>query len=318
MDKFGEMRTFASVIDAGSFVRAADALDISKAAVSRHVADLEHRLGVRLLQRTTRKLSLTEEGRIFYGRCKAVLADVELAETEISSKAVAVKGLIKVNVPVSFGLLELAPLWPDFMAKYPEVELDITLADRIVDLVEEGYDLAVRIARLPNSSLVSKKLASTRMVLCASPAYLQKNGSPRHPNDLADHAVLSYSLLATGNQWEFDGPDGKSFVMVKPVMRTNSGDTCVAAARKSKGVVLQPSFMVEADLRSGVLVEIMPEFRSLDFGIFAIYPTRQHVSPKVRAMIDFLSQAFKDTSWCAGTSGEVVATRSRAKKKIEY
>lgn len=299
MDKFGEMRTFASVVDAGSFVRAADALDISKAAVSRHVADLEQRLGVRLLQRTTRKLSLTEEGRIFYGRCKAVLADVEVAETEISSKAVAVKGLIKVNVPVSFGLMELTPLWPDFMTQYPDVELDITLADRVVDLVEEGYDLAVRIARLPNSSLVSRKLASTRMVLCASPGYLRKHGKPKHPSELTDHAVLSYSLLATGDQWEFDGPDGKSFVTVKPIMRTNSGDTCIAAARKNKGVIFQPSFMVEGDLRSGALVELMPAYRSFEFGIYAIYPTRQHVSSKVRAMIDFLSHAFKDSNWCA-------------------
>ncbi|MCM2339722.1 LysR family transcriptional regulator [Rhodoferax sp.] len=297
MDKFLEMKTFAAVVDCGSFVQAADALDMSKPAVSRHVAELEQRLGVRLLQRTTRKLSLTEEGRLFYGRCKTVLADVEVAEDEITAKSIAVKGLIKVNVPVSFGLLELAPLWPDFMAKYPDVELDITLADRIVDLVEEGYDLAVRIARLPNSSLVSRKLASTRMVLCASPGYLKKHGTPKHPSELAEHTVLSYSLLATGDQWDFEGPEGKVSVTVKPVMRTNSGDTCIAAARKSKGVILQPSFMVSADLRSGALVELMPQYRSIEFGIFAVYPTRQHVSPKVRAMIDFLAKAMMGVSW---------------------
>lgn len=297
MDKFLEMKTFAAVVDCGSFVQAADALDMSKPAVSRHVAELEQRLGVRLLQRTTRKLSLTEEGRLFYGRCKAVLADVEVAEDEITAKSIAVKGLIKVNVPVSFGLLELAPLWPDFMTKYPDVELDITLADRIVDLVEEGYDLAVRIARLPNSSLVSRKLASTRMVLCASPGYLKKHGTPKHPCELAEHTVLSYSLLATGDQWDFEDPEGKVSVTVKPVMRTNSGDTCIAAARKSKGVILQPSFMVSADLRSGALVELMPQYRSIEFGIFAVYPTRQHVSPKVRAMIDFLAKAMMGVSW---------------------
>lgn len=293
MDKFLEMKTFAAVVDGGSFVQAADTLDMSKPAVSRHVAELEQRLGVRLLQRTTRKLSLTEEGRHFYGRCKTVLADVEVAEEEITAKSIAVKGLIKVNVPVSFGLLELAPLWPDFMTKYPDVELDITLADRIVDLVEEGYDLAVRIARLPNSSLVSRKLASTRLVLCASPGYLKKHGKPKHPSELTEHAVLSYSLLATGDQWDFDGPEGKVSVTVKPIMRTNSGDTCIAAARKSKGVVLQPSFMVNADLHSGALVELMPTYRSVEFGIFAVYPTRQYVSPKVRALIDFLSHAMK-------------------------
>ncbi|MEY4883858.1 MAG: hypothetical protein RIS34_1712 [Pseudomonadota bacterium] len=293
MDKFLEMKTFAAVVDGGSFVQAADALDMSKPAVSRHVAELEQRLGVRLLQRTTRKLSLTEEGRQFYGRCKTVLADVEVAEEEITSQSIAVKGLIKVNVPVSFGLWELAPLWPDFMAKFPDVELDITLADRIVDLVEEGYDIAVRIAHLPNSSLVSRKLASTRLVLCASPAYLKKHGKPKHPSELAEHAVLSYRLLATGDQWNFEGPEGSVSVTVKPVMRTNSGDTCIAAARKSKGVVLQPSFLVNADLQSGALVELMPSYRSIEFGIFAVYPTRQYVSPKVRALIDFLAQALK-------------------------
>ncbi len=294
MDKFLEMKTFAAVVDGGSFVQAADALVMSKPAVSRHVAELEQRLGVRLLQRTTRKLSLTEEGRLFYGRCKTVLADVEVAEEEITAQSIAVKGLIRVNVPVSFGLWQLAPLWPDFMSRFPDVELDITLADRMVDLVEEGYDLAVRIARLPNSSLVSRKLASTRLVLCASPAYLKKHGRPKQPSDLTAHAVLSYSLLATGDQWNFDGPDGPVSVTVKPVMRTNSGDTCVAAARKHKGVVLQPSFMVQADLHSGALVELMPGYQSIAFGIFAVYPTRQYVSPKVRALIDFLAKALKD------------------------
>ena len=298
MDKFLEMRTFAAVVDAGSFVQAADALDMSKPTVSRYVADLEQRLGVRLLQRTTRKLSLTEEGRLFYGRCKTVLSDVDLAEEEITSKSVAVKGLIKINVPVSFGLLELAPRWPAFMSAYPDVELDITLADRVVDLVEEGYDLAVRIARLPNSSLISRKLASARMVLCASPGYLRKHGKPKHPSDLANHAVLSYSLLSTGDHWEFDGPQGKVSVTVKPVMRTNSGDTCIAAARKSRGVVFQPAFMVSADLQSGALVELMPQYHSLEFGIYAVYPTRQHVSPKVRAMIDFLAKELTGVSWC--------------------
>lgn len=296
MDKFLEMKTFAAVVDGGSFVQAADALDMSKPAVSRHVAELEKRLGIRLLQRTTRKLSLTEEGRLFYGRCKTVLADVEVAEEEITAKSIAVKGLIKVNVPVSFGLLELAPLWPDFMTKYPDVELDITLADRIVDLVEEGYDLAVRIARLPNSTLVSRKLTSTRMVLCASPGYLKKHGKPSHPSELPGHAVLAYSLLATGDQWDFDGPEGKVSVTVKPVMRTNSGDTCVAAARKGKGVILEPSFIVSADLRSGTLIELIPEYRSIEFGVYAVYPTRQYVSPKVRALIDFLSKALKNVS----------------------
>jgi DNA-binding transcriptional LysR family regulator len=298
MNKFLEMKTFVAVVDGGSFVQAADALDMSKPAVSRHVAELEQRLGVRLLQRTTRKLSLTEEGRLFYGRSKSVLADVDVAEEEITAKSISVKGLIKINVPVSFGLLELASRWPDFMTKYPDVELDITLADRTVDLVEEGYDMAVRIARLPNSSLISRRLASTRLLLCASPGYIKKHGKPKHPAELPEHPILAYSLLATGDQWSFDGPDGSVSVTVKPVMWTNSGDTCITVARNGKGLVLQPSFMVSADLQSGALVELMPRYRSVEFGIFAVYPTRQYVSPKVRAMIDFLSKEFKTVSWC--------------------
>ena len=298
MDKFLEMKTFAAVVDGGSFVQAADALEMSKPAVSRHVAELEQRLGVRLLHRTTRKLSLTQEGHAFYGRCKTVLADVEVAEAEVSAKSIVVSGLLRINVPVSFGLLHLAPLWPAFMSKYPDVVLDISLADRVVDLVEEGYDMAVRIASLPSSSLVSRKLASTRMVLCASPAYLKKHGKPKHPSELAGHAVLSYSLLSVGDRWEFEGAEGKVSVTVNPSMRTNSGDTCRAAALKAKGVILQPSFLVGDDLRSGALIELMPQYRSMAFGVYAIYPTRQYVSPKVRALVDFLSTAMKDASWC--------------------
>jgi DNA-binding transcriptional LysR family regulator len=297
MDKFAEMRTFAAVVDAGSFVQAADALDISKAAVSRHVADLEERLGVRLLQRTTRKLSLTEEGRAFYGRCKSLLGELEDAEAEITSKSVQASGLVKINVPVSFGILHLAPLWPAFMAKHPKVSLDVAISDRMVDLVEEGYDMAVRIARLPSSSLVSRKLASTRLILCASPTYLKKHAKPKHPADLADHAVLSYSLLVMGEQWEFEGPEGPVTVAVNPVLRTNSGDTCRAAALAHQGVILQPSFIVGEDLRKGTLVELMPQYRSLEFGIYAIYPSRRYVAPKVRTLIDYLASAMQGASW---------------------
>ena len=297
MDKFLEMQTYAAVVDLGSFVKAADVLEMSKPTVSRYVSDLEERLGVRLLQRTTRKLSLTEEGRSFYARCKAVLADVQAVESEITSKSLVVNGLIKINVPVSFGLLELAPRWADFMSKYPELTLDITLSDRMVDLVEEGFDLAVRIASLPSSSLISRKLASTKMVLCASPTYIKKHGKPKHPSDLANHAVLSYSLLATGDTWEFDGKEGKVKVNVRPIMRSNSGDTCVAAARKHKGIIGQPSFMVSEDLKRGTLVELIPQFRLPEFGIYALYPSRQYVSPKVRALINFLAKEMEGVAW---------------------
>jgi DNA-binding transcriptional LysR family regulator len=291
------MTVFTAVVDAGSFVGAAEALGLSRAAVSRLVGELESRLGVRLLHRTTRRLSLTDEGRIFHLRCKAVLAELDEAEAEVSARSGAARGLLKLNVPVTFGLLHLAPLWSEFMARHPGVVLDITLSDRVVDLVEEGYDMAVRIGRLASSSLIGRQLSSTRMVLCASPGYLAAHGAPRHPRDLADHAVISYSLFSMGEQWEFEGPDGPVSVKVEPRMRTNSGDTCRQAALHDSGIVLQPSFLVGEDVEAGRLVELMPEYRSIELGIYAVYASRQHVSPKVRLLIDHLQRAFAGRGW---------------------
>ncbi len=299
MDRFLEMQTFNAVVDAGSFVKAADALGMSKAAMSRHVGDLESRLGVRLLHRTTRRLSLTEEGQVFFARSKELLASVDEAEMEISSRTGAASGLLRVNAPVTFGIRHLAPLWGEFRTRYPKVALDVTLADRVVDLVEEGCDVAIRIAILPNSTLISKRLATTRMVLCASPKYLAAHGVPNRPDELAAHAVISYRYLSTRDEWHFDGPQGSVSVKTRPCMHTNSGDTCRAAALAHQGVILQPTFLVGDDLAAGTLVELMPEFRSIELGIYAIYPTRKHVSPKVRAFIDFLTQHFDKahTNW---------------------
>lgn len=291
MDRFLEMQAFAAVVDAGSFVRAADTLRVSKTAISRLVGDLESRLGVRLLHRTTRRLSLTTEGELFHARCQELLAGLEEAEAVVTESTDAAVGPLRLNVPVSFGLIHLAPLWPHFLRQHPKVTLDVTLSDRIVDLVDEGYDLAVRIAQLPSSSLVSRKLTSTRLVLCASPLYLREHGVPAHPSQIADHVVFSYTLLSMGENWSFEGPQGAVSVRVTPRMRSNSGDTCCEAALQHQGIVLQPSFMVEGHLRSGALVEVLPGYRSIELGVYAVYPTRKHVTPRVRALIDFLVQA---------------------------
>lgn len=297
MDRFQEMRVFAAVVDAGSFVGASDAIEMSKPAVSRHVQDLEARLGVRLLQRTTRKLSLTEEGAVFYARCKDLLANVDEAEAEITSRTGEASGLLKVNAPVSFGIIHLAPLWAEFMARHPKVRLDVTLSDRVVDLVEEGFDVAVRIARMPNSSLISRKIAATRMIVCATPAYLKKHGTPQHPAELAAHTVLAYSLFSAGDNWEFDGPQGKVTVKVTPQLHTNSGDTCRAAALQHQGIIYQPSFLVGGDLTSGALVPLLPGYLSAELGVYAVYPTRKHLSPKVRLLIDFLNESARELGW---------------------
>lgn len=295
MNQFLEMQTFCAVVEAGSFVKAAATLDFSKAAVSRHVGELESRLGVRLLHRTTRRLSLTEEGEVFYARCKELLAGIEEAEAELSSRSGAARGVLRVNAPFTFGVSHLAPLWGAFRDLHPQIRLDITLSDRVVDLVEEGYDVAIRIARLPSSSLVSKRLASTRMVLCASPKYLEVHGVPKHPADLARHTVIAYRYWSTGDDWQFDGPEGRVSVKTNPCMHTNSGDTCRAMALAHQGVILQPTFLVGQDLADGTLVKLMPEYRSIELGIYAVYPTRKHVAPKVRALVDFLYEKGTDT-----------------------
>jgi DNA-binding transcriptional LysR family regulator len=297
MDKFQEMVTFSAVVDAGSFVGGANALDMSKAAVSRYVGDLEARLGVRLLHRTTRKLSLTEEGEVFYARCKELLSSVSDADLEITSRTAEAVGLLRISAPVTFGILHLAHLWGEFAAKHPKVSLDITLSDRVVDIIDDGFDVAIRIAQLPNSTLISKKLASTKMVLCASPEYLRKSSKLTHPSDLANHSVLAYTYWSTKDEWEFTGPEGRVSVKTNSRIRTNNGDTNLAGALTHQGIVLQPTFLVGKHLKTGELVELIPEYKSIELGIYAIYPTRKLVSPKVRLLIDYLVKSFTKPSW---------------------
>jgi DNA-binding transcriptional LysR family regulator len=297
MDKYQEMRVFTAVVDAASFVGAGDALGMSKAAVSRHVSDLEQRLGVRLMHRTTRKLSLTSEGEVFLARSRDILASIEASEAELSTRSVTASGLLKISVPVSFGIRHLAPLWSEFLANHPQVTLDVQLADRVIDLVEEGFDLAVRIARLPDSSLISRQLASTRLVLCAAPSYLKRRGTPAHPSELAQHDVMGYSLMAMGDQWQFTGPDGPVSAKVRPRMWTNNGDSCVAASLAGAGIQLQPTFLIDRELASGQLVEILPQFRSADLGIYAVYPSRKFVLPKVRVLVEFLASKLGQAPW---------------------
>jgi len=290
MDRLQEMQSFCAVVDAGSFVNAAEALGVSKASVSRYVANLEARLGVRLLHRTTRKLSLTEEGSVFNTRCRELLSGIEEAEAEITAHSGSAQGLLRVSVPVTFGVQHLAPLWESFHVRYPKIRLEVTLSDRIADVVEEGYDLAIRITRLASSSLISKRLAGTRVVLCASPGYLASHGVPAHPAELANHEIIAYSYWSPTDTWHFDGPDGPVSVAIKPWIHTNNGDTCRAIALSHQGVILQPTFLIGDDLAAGRLVELLPEYRSIELGVYAVYPTRKHVAPKVRALVDFLAQ----------------------------
>jgi DNA-binding transcriptional LysR family regulator len=297
MDRWQEMSSFVAVVDAGSFVAAADATGLSKAAVSRHVAALEERLGLRLLHRTTRRLSLTDDGQRFLVRARELLDAVDALESELSSQQLEAVGQLRINAPLSFGVLHLAPLWGRFACRHPRLTLDVSLNDRIVDLVDEGYDLAIRITNLPGSQLVSRQLALTRMVACASPRYLEQHGMPAAPADLVHHRVVAYRYWSTGDEWTFSGPDGELRVRTRPFLRTNNGDTCRIAALEHQGVVLQPDFIVGPDLKRGTLVEVMPGFRSLEIGIHAVYPSRKHLPVRTRLLVDYLVEQFRQPAW---------------------
>jgi DNA-binding transcriptional LysR family regulator len=293
MDRLRAYEVFVTVVSRGSFTRAADVLETSPANVTRYVNELEAHLGTRLLNRTSRKLSVTEGGETLYARCKSILDDVAETEGLVSSASVEPRGRLRINAPVSFGILHLAPLWPAFMQKYPRVELDVSLNDRVVDIVDEGYDLAIRISRAGSTNHAARKLATSSNILCASPAYLARCGYPAAPADLVEHRCIGYSYAATGDEWQLvDSENTLHTVKVNCHMRTNNGDTARAAALAGGGVIWQPTFLVSNDLRAGKLVRILPEYRMPDIDVFALYPSRRHLSAKIRAMVDFLVEAF--------------------------
>jgi DNA-binding transcriptional LysR family regulator len=293
MDRLRAYEVFVTVVSRGSFTRAADALETSPANVTRYVNELEAHLGTRLLNRTSRRLSLTEGGESFYARCKSILDDVAETEGLVSSASVEPRGRLRINAPVSFGILYLAPLWPEFMRKYPDVELDVALIDRVVDIVDEGYDLAIRISRAGSTNHAARKLATSRNTLCASPAYLARCGYPAAPADLIEHRCIGYSYAATGDEWRLIDSESKAHtVKVNCHMHSNNGDTARAAALAGQGVIWQPTFLVGNDLRAGKLVQVLPEYRLPDIDILALYPSRRHLSAKIRAMVDFLVDAF--------------------------
>ncbi len=295
MDKLSGMSVFASVVEARSFTGAARQLGMSKAAVSKQVSKLEERLGARLLNRTTRRLSLTEVGAAFYERAARIVAEALEAELAVSRLHAAPRGTLRLDAPVAFGVRHLAPLLPEFMRRYPELKVDITLNDRFVDLVEEGHDLAVRIAHLPDSSLIARKLADSRRVVCASPDYWARNGRPSKPADLATHNCFEYSYLATRGEWRFRGPEGPISVRVEGTLTANNGDFSRVAAVGGLGVTLVPVFMACDDLRAGRLEPALEDFEMEPQGVHAVYPHNRHLSAKVRAFVDYLVESFGPT-----------------------
>lgn len=296
MDRLRAFEVFVTVVSRGGFARAAEVLGTSPANVTRYVNELEAHLGTRLLNRTSRTLSLTEGGETLYARCKSILDDVADTEGLVSSASVQPRGRLRINAPVSFGIQYLAPLWPDFMRKYPGIEIDVGLIDRVVDIVDEGYDLAIRISRAGSSNHAARKLATSRNILCASPDYLARAGVPATPADLMEHRCIGYTYAATGDEWQLIDAGRKTHtVKVDCHLHTNNGDTARAAALAGQGVIWQPTFLIGNDLRAGTLVRVLPEYCLPEIDILAMYPSRRHLSARVRVMIDFLVDAFGGT-----------------------
>ena len=291
------MRVFTTVVDAGSFAGAADRLELSRGMTSRYVAQVEAHLGARLLNRTTRRLSLTEAGQDYYQRATQVLAMVEDAERSAARGAAEPRGNLRINTSVAFGSRHLGAAISAYLQRYPQVKADLTLNDRTVDLVEEGFDVAVRIAQQIDPGLVARPITRARMAVCAAPAYLKEHGTPRSPDDLTRHNCLTYAYTGQQYDWRFRRRGREHAVTVSGNLHGNNGDILCAAAADGLGVILQPTFLVHELLRTKRLVRILEGYEPAGFTIFAVYPSRQFLTPKVRTFIDFLVERFGDNPY---------------------
>ncbi|WP_258240903.1 LysR family transcriptional regulator [Pseudidiomarina homiensis] len=283
MDRLQAMRIFVTVVNEGSFVQAAEKLDVSPQLISKSLAQLEDHLAARLLNRTTRRQHLTEAGSAYFARAQQVLADIDDMELQLSGLQQSARGVLRISAPVSFAILHLAPLVCAFQEAYPEVVVDLQLNDRKVDIIEEGFDIALRIGKLESSSLIAKRIAPVRLVYCAAPDYLAREGLPVDLAALREHRYLHYSYM------------DESFVpSAAQVMRSNNGDVLVAAACEGAGIALQPTFIAADALRSGRLQTVLSEFEPEPIALYAVFAHRQLLASKVRAFLDFIDGYFGD------------------------
>jgi DNA-binding transcriptional LysR family regulator len=292
MDRLDDMIAFIRVVDAKSFTAAAERLGVSKSVVSRRMTGLENRLGVRLLNRTTRRLSVTEIGQAFHQRCVRILADIEEAERAAADLHAEPRGTLRVNAPMSFGMMHIAPAIADFLGRYPGLDIDMDLNDRFVDLVDEGYDVAVRVGRLRDSSLVARRLAPSRRVVVGSPVYFRKHGRPQHPDELAEHNCLIYTNAPLAEQWQFRVDGEARSVRVSGCLRVNNGEVLREAAIAGQGLTVLPTFIVGDALSHGQLDAVLTDCVVSESAVHAVYPHSRHLSPKVRAFVDFLAVRF--------------------------
>lgn len=293
MNKFEELEAFVAVVDQHSFSNAGEKLGVAKSVLSRRVSDLEKRLGVQLMQRTTRKLSLTHTGQHFYQRAVTILADLNEAEDIVSDAQSDLAGKIKLAAPLGFGINQLSKPIAEFMEQHPQIEIAIDLNDRRINLIEEGFDLTVRIGDLQDSSLIARKLTSLQFAICASPDYLRKHGEPTLPSELSGREVLIYSNVAAGQQWTFNENGKRILPRVKSRVSANNGDFLAKLACAGLGITAAPLFHLQAYIDRGELVPILTQFPKPEVGIYAVYPPGRMVPRRVKVFGDYLFEWFQ-------------------------
>jgi DNA-binding transcriptional LysR family regulator len=292
MDKLASLRAFVKVVELGSFSEAGRQLRLSRSAVSKYVGDLEQSLGVQLLNRTTRHASPNENGQAYFERALGVLAELDAADRAVTQLQATPRGLLRVNAPMSFGTMQLGPAIADFMEQYPELQIQLVFNDEQVDPVQDGFDVTLRIADLESSSLIARKIVAIDRQLCASPSYLEKHGTPTHPDELRSHTLLTYGFLLTGNQWKLTGKDGDHWIQPRWTLCANNAEVLRDAAIKDRGIALLPTFIAGAALRDGRLVSFLSTYKAPPLTLYAIYAPTRHLAVKVRLFIDFLVARF--------------------------
>jgi len=294
MDRIASLRAFAKVVETASFTAAAEKLGQSRALVSKAVIDLERDLGARLLERTTRRVKVNEVGAAYYERAVRILAELDEADAAVRRLHETPRGTLRISAPLSFAILHLKPVVTAYLAANPEVSLSLSLSDRFIDLIDEGFDLAIRIARPESSSLIARKLAPARRVLCAAPSYLKAHGMLKTPGDLARHRCLPYAAgpSVLYEDWHLAGPDGAHVVRATGPLASNNGDMLHCAATDGLGIALLPTFIVGPDLQAGVLQVVLPDYTPAELGLYAVYPPNRQLAAKVRAFIDLLAAHF--------------------------
>lgn len=298
MDKLEAMNAFVRVVALGSYAEAGRALGLTRSAVSKAVMELEQLLGARLLDRTTRRVSATEAGLAYYESCVDILARVEETEMQVSRLHDEPKGVLKINAPVSFGVLHLGPLIAQLMASYPALKIELTLNDRFIDPIEEGVDVTIRIGVLADSSLIARRLATARRVLVAAPGYLKEFGVPERPEDLTKHRCLNYGHTTTLQRWQLTRGGQTINVAINSVLCSNNGDVLRAAALGGQGITKLPTFLVGADVKAGRLNVVLPGTPPTGLGLFALYAPNRYLAAKTRLLVDFLASAFGERpSW---------------------